>query len=168
MRLVGRPELIEEPWFASGGERAKHADELDEAVGVVDRRSTTATRWSRAFEEAQAAVAPIYDVRDVVADPQFQALGSLVRVPDPELGVGAHAERPLPALRDAGADPQRRSRPRAAHGGGAGRDRHRRRPGGRAAARRGRCERSPLVALRAGPPSRPGRARRLPRRPTPW
>jgi len=40
----------------------------------------------RAFEEAQAAVAPIYDVRDVVADPQFQALGSLVRVPDPELG----------------------------------------------------------------------------------
>jgi len=40
----------------------------------------------RAFEEAHAAVAPIYDVRDVVADPQFQALGSLVRVPDPELG----------------------------------------------------------------------------------
>ena len=85
MRLVGRPELTEEPWFASGGERAKHADVLDEAVASWvaqhDRDEVV-----RAFEEAQAAVAPIYDVRDVVADPQFQALGSLVRVPDPELG----------------------------------------------------------------------------------
>jgi len=85
MRLVGRAELIDEPWFASGGERAKHADLLDEAVGSWvakhDRDEVV-----RAFEEAQAAVAPIYDVRDVVADPQFQALGSLVRVPDPELG----------------------------------------------------------------------------------
>ena len=26
-----------------------------------------------ALEEAEAAVAPIYDVRDVMADPQFQA-----------------------------------------------------------------------------------------------
>ena len=85
MRLVGRPELTEEPWFASGGERAKHADVLDEAVASWVARHDR-DEVVRAFEEAQAAVAPIYDVRDVVADPQFQALGSLVRVPDPELG----------------------------------------------------------------------------------
>jgi crotonobetainyl-CoA:carnitine CoA-transferase CaiB-like acyl-CoA transferase len=85
MHLVGRPEFIDEPWFASGAERAKHADELDEAVGswIVERDRDEVVR---AFEEAQAAVAPIYDVRDVLADPQFAALGSLVRVPDPELG----------------------------------------------------------------------------------
>jgi formyl-CoA transferase len=85
MRLVGRPELTQEPWFVSGGERAKHADVLDDAVASWvaqhDRDEVV-----RAFEDAQAAVAPIYDVRDVVADPQFQALGSLVRVADPELG----------------------------------------------------------------------------------
>jgi formyl-CoA transferase len=85
MRLVGRPELTEEPWFASGGERAKHADVLDEAVASWVARHDR-DEVVRAFEEAHAAVAPIYDVRDVVADPQFQALGSLVRVPDPELG----------------------------------------------------------------------------------
>jgi formyl-CoA transferase len=85
MHLVGRPEFIEQPWFASGAERAKHADELDAVVGdwIAARDSDEVVR---AFEEAQAAVAPIYDVRDVIADPQFQALGSLVRVPDPELG----------------------------------------------------------------------------------
>jgi crotonobetainyl-CoA:carnitine CoA-transferase CaiB-like acyl-CoA transferase len=85
MRLVGRPELIDEPWFASGAERAQHADVLDEAVGswIAERDRDEVVR---AFEEAHAAVAPIYDVRDIVADPQFQALGSLVRVADPELG----------------------------------------------------------------------------------
>jgi crotonobetainyl-CoA:carnitine CoA-transferase CaiB-like acyl-CoA transferase len=85
MHLVGHPEFVEQPWFASGAERAQHADELDAAVGdwiaARDRDEVV-----RAFEEAQAAVAPIYDVRDVIADPQFQALGSLVRVPDPDLG----------------------------------------------------------------------------------
>ena len=32
MRLVGRPEIINEPWFDSGAKRAEHADELDDAV----------------------------------------------------------------------------------------------------------------------------------------
>lgn len=39
-----------------------------------------------AFEEAQAAVAPIYDVRDIAEDPQYAALESIVHVPDEELG----------------------------------------------------------------------------------
>jgi len=85
MRLVGRPELIEEPWFASGGGRAAHADILDDAVGgwIAER---TAAEVIAAFEAAQAAVAPIYDVADVMADPQYQALESLVAVPDPDFG----------------------------------------------------------------------------------
>lgn len=85
MRLVGRPELIDEPWFASGGGRAAHADILDDAVGgwIAQR---TAAEVVAAFEAAQAAVAPIYDVAGVMADPQYQALESLVSVPDPDLG----------------------------------------------------------------------------------
>jgi hypothetical protein len=37
--------------------------------------------------EAEAAVAPVYDVRDVLADPQYAALGTAVTVPDEELGA---------------------------------------------------------------------------------
>ncbi|MFT3888543.1 MAG: CoA transferase [Arachnia sp.] len=85
LRLVGRPELIDEPWFASGAGRARHADVLDEAVG-----SWIAARTSdeviAAFEEAQAAVAPIYDAHDIVEDPQFRALGTIHRIDDDELG----------------------------------------------------------------------------------
>ena len=86
MALVGHPEVIEEPWFASGAERANHADELDAMVGgwIADRDFEEVVR---AFEEAEAAVAPIYDVRDVFEDPQYQALETVTSVPDPELGA---------------------------------------------------------------------------------
>ncbi|MGW0954156.1 CaiB/BaiF CoA transferase family protein [Streptomyces sp. NPDC002545] len=85
MRLVGRPELIDEPWFATGAERAAHADVLDEAVGGWIARHTR-TEVLAAFEKAQAAIAPIQDVRDVMADPQYRALGTLTTLHDPELG----------------------------------------------------------------------------------
>lgn len=83
--LVGRPELAEEEWFASGAARAEHADLLDDAVG------TWIARHSReevvaAFEAAEAAVAPIYDPSDIVADPQFNALGTIHRIKDADLG----------------------------------------------------------------------------------
>ncbi|MFI6462045.1 CaiB/BaiF CoA transferase family protein [Streptomyces sp. NPDC050528] len=85
MRLVGRPELIGEPWFATGADRARHADVLDAAVGdwIAQR---TRTEVLAAFEKAEAAVAPIQDVRDVMSDPQYQALDTITTVDDPELG----------------------------------------------------------------------------------
>ncbi|WP_062214376.1 CaiB/BaiF CoA-transferase family protein [Streptomyces sp. NBRC 109706] len=85
LRLVGRPELIDEPWFGSGAGRAAHADTLDEAVGTwIARRDRAAVL--AAFEAAEAAIAPIYDVRDVLDDPQYRALDSVTEVPDEELG----------------------------------------------------------------------------------
>src|SRR5918992_2467438 len=85
MRLVGHPEYIDEPWFAKGSERAKHADELDEAVGAwISGR--TQEEVVAAFEEAGAAVAPIYDIEGIMQDPQYEALNSIITVDDPELG----------------------------------------------------------------------------------
>ncbi|MFG3245888.1 CaiB/BaiF CoA transferase family protein [Streptomyces sp. NPDC048187] len=85
MRLVGRPELIDEPWFATGAERARHADVLDAAVGDWIARHGRADVLA-AFEKAEAAVAPVQDVRDVMSDPQYQALDTITTVDDPELG----------------------------------------------------------------------------------
>ena len=85
MRLVSHPEYIEEPWFKSGAQRAKHADELDAAVGgwIAQHDFDNVVR---AFEEAEAAVAPIYDVTDILSDPQYQALQSIIELPDEDLG----------------------------------------------------------------------------------
>ncbi|MGW3309784.1 CaiB/BaiF CoA transferase family protein [Streptomyces sp. NPDC001073] len=85
IRLVGRPELVDEPWFATGADRARHADVLDAAVGDWIARRTRAEVLA-AFEKAEAAVAPIQDVRDVMEDPQYQALDTITTVDDPELG----------------------------------------------------------------------------------
>ena len=86
MRLVGHPEYIDEPWFQKGSERAKHADELDEAVGSwISER--TRDEVVEAFDEVNAAVSPIYSIEDIVEDPQYQALNSIVPVDDPELGT---------------------------------------------------------------------------------
>ncbi|KAB2972242.1 CoA transferase [Streptomyces sp. SS1-1] len=86
MRLVGRPDLIDEPWFATGADRARHADVLDRAVGDWIARHTRADVLA-AFEKAEAAVAPVQDVRDVMTDPQYAALGTVTTVDDPELGA---------------------------------------------------------------------------------
>ncbi|UED87302.1 CoA transferase [Streptomyces profundus] len=85
MRLVGRPELVDEPWFTSGAGRAAHADTLDEAVGAWIARHDKAAVLA-AFEAAEAAIAPIHDVRDVLDDPQYRALDSVTEVQDEELG----------------------------------------------------------------------------------
>ncbi|MFH8770596.1 CaiB/BaiF CoA transferase family protein [Streptomyces sp. NPDC017958] len=85
LRLVGRPELTEEPWFATGTDRAAHADVLDEAVGSWIAARTRAEVLA-AFEKADAAVAPVQDARDVLEDPQYQALDTVTTVADPELG----------------------------------------------------------------------------------
>jgi crotonobetainyl-CoA:carnitine CoA-transferase CaiB-like acyl-CoA transferase len=85
LRLVGREDLVEQPWFASGSGRAAHVDEIDAAVsawvGARDRDVVLAE-----FEAAEAAVAPVYDARDILADPQLAAIGAIASVEDEELG----------------------------------------------------------------------------------
>lgn len=85
MRLVGHPEVIDEPWFASGAERAKHAEELDGYVGDWIARHDL-SQVIEAFEEAEAAVAPVYDIEQIMEDPQYEALGSIATIDDPDLG----------------------------------------------------------------------------------
>jgi crotonobetainyl-CoA:carnitine CoA-transferase CaiB-like acyl-CoA transferase len=86
MRLVGRPDIAEKSWFSSAGERSRRAELLDGAVG----------RWIAArdlddvltaFEEAGAAIAPIYDVEQLVNDPHVQARDTVTTVHDDDLGA---------------------------------------------------------------------------------
>jgi crotonobetainyl-CoA:carnitine CoA-transferase CaiB-like acyl-CoA transferase len=85
LTLVGRPDLVAQPWFATGHERAQHADELDEAVSAwIAARPTD--QVIAEFERAQAAISPVYDVRGVLTDPQYAALGTVHTVDDDQLG----------------------------------------------------------------------------------
>ncbi|MEU7282229.1 CoA transferase [Streptomyces sp. NPDC045431] len=85
LALVGHPEVTTERWFATGSGRAAHTDLLDRYVGDWIAARDLADVLD-AFGEAQAAVAPVYDIRDVFADPQYRALDSLTTVEDEDLG----------------------------------------------------------------------------------
>ncbi len=85
MRLVGRPELIDEPWFADHEGRLQHQDELDEAIGawIAERDSGEVIRG---FEEQSAAIAPVLSIADIFEDPQFIARDTITTVEHPVLG----------------------------------------------------------------------------------
>jgi crotonobetainyl-CoA:carnitine CoA-transferase CaiB-like acyl-CoA transferase len=85
LRLVGHPEVIEEPWFRTGRGRVEHVDLLDRYVADwVSERSRDEVL--RAFAEAGAAVAPVYDARDIVNDPHIRETQMLTTVDDDDLG----------------------------------------------------------------------------------
>ena len=85
MRLVGRPDIAAQPWFPSAGERVRHGTQIDDAV----------TAWIRdrdfdhvvaAFQDAGAALAPIYDVAQLMQDPQVRARDVITTIHDEDLG----------------------------------------------------------------------------------
>jgi len=93
-RLIGRPELPDDPRFAKLAARVRHSDEIN-AIVAGWCRERTAAEIERLCLEAEVPFARCYDVADICADPQIRARGDLVRVEDPVLGPilmqGLHA-----------------------------------------------------------------------------
>lgn len=86
MTLVEHPEVIDEPWFNEGRTRVEHADELDSYIAEwISQRDCVDV--ISAFSKAEAAVAPIYDIEDIINDPQIQARETITRVQDDSLGT---------------------------------------------------------------------------------
>jgi len=72
MRVIGRPELGEDPRYRTNAERNEHAEELDALIeGWTDQH--TLEEILRILGEADIPVGPIYSVTDIVEDPQYQA-----------------------------------------------------------------------------------------------
>lgn len=86
MRLVGRGDLIEADWFAHHAGRAERAEELDEIIGGWISEHTL-EEVLRTFEQAQAAVGPVYSIADIFEDPHFQARETITSVHHPRLGA---------------------------------------------------------------------------------
>lgn len=85
MRIVGRPDVIDEPWFADNSGRVAHVDELDAIIGGWIGERTT-DEVLTAFEGAQAAIAPIYSIADIMSDPQYLARSAVTTISDRVLG----------------------------------------------------------------------------------
>ncbi|GAA5146036.1 CoA transferase [Microbacterium pseudoresistens] len=112
---IGRPQWLERPEFANNALRMRHQDEIVRTLTELLAAKPRA-QWLRAFEEARVTAGPVNTVPDLLAHPQFQAMGILAPVPGgdiPDLamirlpftvnGEPVHPEphRPPPRLDDA-------------------------------------------------------------------
>jgi crotonobetainyl-CoA:carnitine CoA-transferase CaiB-like acyl-CoA transferase len=85
MKIVGRDDLIEEPWFRDHTGRLEHAEELDRIIQDWIGAHTTEEVLA-AFAEREAAIAPINSIADILSDPQYRARGTITTVDHPRLG----------------------------------------------------------------------------------
>lgn len=86
MDAINRPELKSDPRFAVNSARVTHVAELDAIIATWIGKHTRDDVLNL-LEQAEVAVAPIYDIPDIFADPHFAARQSLVAVEDPVLGT---------------------------------------------------------------------------------
>jgi crotonobetainyl-CoA:carnitine CoA-transferase CaiB-like acyl-CoA transferase len=84
-RAIGREDLLQRAEFATQRGRADHRDalnaELDQALAA-----RTGAEWIEALNRAGVPCGPIYDVRQMFADPQVRHLGIAAEVAHPQLG----------------------------------------------------------------------------------
>ncbi len=86
LRLCGGDAAADDPRFATSEGRIQHIDEVD---GIVANwiAARPLQEVLAAFEKAEAAIAPVYDIGQIFSDPQYLARPSIVSVPDEELGM---------------------------------------------------------------------------------
>ena len=85
LRAIGRPELVDDPRFATNDARVKNAAELDAMIGAFVAERSQAENVAY-FEAAQVTIGPIYDVSQIMEDPHFIAREIIADYPDPEMG----------------------------------------------------------------------------------
>jgi formyl-CoA transferase len=85
-RAIGRPELIEDPRYATNAERVRHAGELDAIIGAFIAERTQAENLAY-FEREEVTIGPIYDIAQIVEDPHVIERELIADYPDPDMGA---------------------------------------------------------------------------------
>lgn len=89
---IGRPDLAEDPRYASHAARGEHQDELDELIGEWAARHS-AVELDEILGRAGVVCAPVNTAADIVADEHFRERGLIVEVQDEH-----HGAMPVPGV----------------------------------------------------------------------
>jgi crotonobetainyl-CoA:carnitine CoA-transferase CaiB-like acyl-CoA transferase len=74
MRAIGRPEMAEDPRYATNSKRVANEKEIDAAISAWTGARSSADALG-ALRKAGVPNGPIYNVADMMADPHFNARG---------------------------------------------------------------------------------------------
>jgi crotonobetainyl-CoA:carnitine CoA-transferase CaiB-like acyl-CoA transferase len=98
MHAIGRADMAEDPQFAQNDGRAAQEKLIDAAIAGWTS-SQTIDQVLAVLERAEVPAGRIYSVKDIVADPHYQARDMLL---DSELPDGVHVKMPgiVPKLSD--------------------------------------------------------------------
>ena len=84
-RVIGRPELVDDPRFRTNRDRMRNIAELTALIGERLRERPSA-EWIRDFEAEGVPVGPVNRIGDMLADPQVAARDMVVEVDHPRAG----------------------------------------------------------------------------------
>jgi formyl-CoA transferase len=95
-RAIGRPDLADDPRYATLEERLKEG-RMAELIRICDDvfASQPMAYWQRALEAADVPYSIVATLDDVVADPQMAANGVFAEIDDPELGRVRTVDTPM-------------------------------------------------------------------------
>ena len=85
-KLIGRPELVDDPKFATPAARLPH---LDEVFGIVEEWTKTLTKFEvlDALNAIDVPCGPILSTKDLIEDESLAARGMIADVRHPERGT---------------------------------------------------------------------------------
>lgn len=90
-QAMAQPGLADDARFARATDRSAHADEIDDLIARWTR-SHTLVHLEKVLESAAVPAMRIFTIADIFADPHYRARGTIVHVPDEELGTVAMAQ----------------------------------------------------------------------------
>jgi len=87
---MGQPALAQDERFRAATARSAHHEALDDLIGRWTATLPLAD-LERALAQAGVPATRIFTIADIFGDPHYQARGSIVRAPDPDLDTVAMA-----------------------------------------------------------------------------
>jgi len=84
-RIIGAPELLDDPRFANQRSQSAHASELIEAI-EAKLAARSAAEWEVEFVQAGLPASVVRTLQEILEHPHLQARGILAEVDAPDLG----------------------------------------------------------------------------------
>ena len=94
MKIVGRPELIEDPRYATPEARLPH---IPECFSIIEQWTQTRTKFEvmSALNEVDVPCGPILSMKDIYEDRELYERGMLVEIDHPERGRYVQVGMPI-------------------------------------------------------------------------
>jgi len=85
-KAIGRPDMVENEKYADQAKRLENGDEVDGIVADWIKNHPLDEVLST-LESYEVPIAPVYDIGQIMEDPQYQARGAIAELEDEDLGT---------------------------------------------------------------------------------